>query len=524
MTAAAAPLPPATDNFPPSLQQQAVYDWIEEQQGSANVEAVAGSGKTTMLIEAVGKMTLQAPMAQIAFTAYNKKIAVEIEQRLKAKGAGNNVRAGTFHSFGFGAVRKLAPRVKVEEKKTQLLIERARPKIDESLHGFVRQLVSLAKQRAIGVLTSFEDHAAWLDIVEHFDLDEELAEDNGNAIDVDAIVQEGIAHAKRILQESITSAEEMVDFDDMIYVPLARNLRLWQYDWVLIDEAQDTNPARRALAKKMLRPGGRLIAVGDRHQAIYGFTGADSDSLDLIAREFGCIELPLTVTYRCPKAVVAHAQQWVSHIHAAPEAPEGIVRELPEGDFLKLGADALTRRDAVLCRNTKPLVTLAYGLIRKGIPCHVEGRDIGRGLLALAGKWKVTRLDALLDRLESFLAKETQRLLAKGQEQKAESLADKVETLRVIADTLPDGATVNDLRAAIERLFGDVEPGQASPNLTLSTVHKSKGREWDRVYLYGRNKYMPSKYARQAWQFQQEVNLMYVAATRAKRELIEVTL
>ena len=71
-------------------------------------------------------------------------------------------------------------------------------------------------------------------------------------------------------------------------------------------------------------------------------------------------------------------------------------------------------------------------------------------------------------------------------------------------------------------MFGDTPDGSQSPVLTLSTVHKSKGREWDRVFILGRSKYMPSPYAKQEWQQAQETNLEYVAITRAMRELIDV--
>ena len=75
------------------------------------------------------------------------------------------------------------------------------------------------------------------------------------------------------------------------------------------------------------------------------------------------------------------------------------------------------------------------------------------------------------------------------------------------------------LREAMNQLFEDTPDGTRPRNLTLSTVHKAKGREWDRVYLLGRNKFMPSKWARQEWQYQQELNLMYVAVTRANRSM-----
>ncbi len=118
---------------------------------------------------------------------------------------------------------------------------------------------------------------------------------------------------------------DKIDFEDMVYLPLILKCRFWRHGVVMIDEAQDTNPARRALVRALVRKGGRVIAVGDRRQAIYGFTGADADALDLIKADFNCIEFPLTITYRCPKNVVAFAQQWVSHISADETAPEGSV-------------------------------------------------------------------------------------------------------------------------------------------------------------------------------------------------------
>jgi superfamily I DNA/RNA helicase len=82
--------------------------------------------------------------------------------------------------------------------------------------------------------------------------------------------------------------------------------------------------------------------------------------------------------------------------------------------------------------------------------------------------------------------------------------------------------TIDALVADIENMFGNTKDGEVPPVLTLSTVHKSKGREWKRVYILGRSKYMPSPYAKKAWQQIQEVNLEYVAITRAMSELIDV--
>lgn len=497
----------------PSVQQQAVYDWVNRGRGSAIVEAVAGAGKTTTLLNACSLMS-----GSVAFAAYNRKIADEIRTKLEGAGVGKNVRANTFHGFGFGSWRKMAPAVKLDEKKVaNIMVEQ---KVDEVLVGFVPKLVSLAKNHGVGFLTPFDDLNAWWHLVRHYDLDQELPEGT-LALDGEDVVEMGIAAAKNVLRASTQMDRDIIDFDDMLYAPLFHNARVWQNDWVLVDEAQDTNPTRRAYAKKMLRPGGRAIFVGDPHQAIYGFTGADSDSLDIIQREFTCTRLPLTVTYRCPKKVVEHARMWVNHITAHESAPEGSVELMMDVDLPKVYS-TLDKHTAILCRNTKPLVSLAFTLIRNRIPCHVEGKDIGRGLMALAKRWKVRKVRDLLVKLDEYLARETEKFLAQGQEQKAASLADKVDTLKVIIDTLTEEATLTELKKVIDSLFGDTQEGQTPDNLTLSTVHKSKGREWKVVYLLGRNRYMPSPFARQEWQMVQEENLCYVAVTRAQERLVEV--
>jgi DNA helicase-2/ATP-dependent DNA helicase PcrA len=61
------------------------------------------------------------------------------------------------------------------------------------------------------------------------------------------------------------------------------------------------------------------------------------------------------------------------------------------------------------------------------------------------------------------------------------------------------------------------------PNiLTLSTIHRAKGKEWNRVYVLGESTLQPSKYARTEEQKQQERNLMYVCATRTKNERVDI--
>jgi superfamily I DNA/RNA helicase len=490
-----------------SSQQQDFINWAVKGHGSCILEAVAGAGKSTTIVEAAALMP-----GQTALMAYNKSAGKELKEKLEVRGVPwSKAQAGTAHSFGFSAYRKAFPRVRVDGDKVAKIIEND-TKSDETIAKYeskIRLLVSHAKQQALGVIGQIDDSRRWFDIIEHFD----LADEEGGVDPTWLVMQ-----AQRTLSNS-NAIRDVIDFDDMIYLPLLFRLRFWRYDNVVMDEAQDTNPARRALMRALLKPGGRAMAVGDRHQAIYGFTGADADSLDLIKKDFSAIEMPLTVSYRCPKAVVAFSQAWVSHIQPHQDAPTGRVSTIMENEFY--AHQHLDQSSAVLCRLTKPLVALAFALIRKKIACKVEGRDIGQTIKKLALRWKVKTTEALENKLNDYLEKETTKLLAKKQEAKLTQVEDAVQTVLIIIEQcrLEKKTEVSDVTAYIDQLFEDDVKGM----LTLSTIHKAKGREWEHVFWLNRSSTCPSPWARQQWQKEQEDNLCYVAATRAKSELIELT-
>ena len=185
-------------------------------------------------------------------------------------------------------------------------------------------------------------------------------------------------------------------------------------------------------------------------------------------------------------------------------------------------SESLRKDDVILCRNNAPLVNAAFAMIRDGIGCRVEGREIGQGLIVLAQKWRIKTLEPLERRLYTYMEREIQKWQAKGKEEKAAAIEDKVETLLVMIEKLQaEGKTqISDLVVFIEDLFVNTQPGEKPDVLTLSTIHKSKGREWDRVFALGMNAYMPSKWAKKEWQKEQESNLSYVLVTRARKELV----
>jgi len=502
-----------TNAIVPSPQQQAVIDWVVAGEGNVFVEAVAGAGKSTLLRQACRRM-----VGSIVICAFNKKIAREMDEKLNEDGERmTNVQVSTIHSLGFSAWRRFCrggPKIVVDGKSKRSRMHTV-IETPEELMGLVGKLVDLSRQSGVMLFWPVSDRAKWFEIIERHDLNEMVENDGELDAAIDYAIK-GLAFHKQI-------GKEHIDFEDMIWLPVVHEIKPWRNDWILVDEAQDTNPSRRALIRKLLMPEGRVIFVGDRKQAIYGFTGADNDAIDQIINDFDCDSLPLTVTYRCPHQVVKLAREYVDHIEAHISAPEGGVFDYPAKHFMEQVVPTLKVGDAILCRNTKPIVSLAFTLIRKLIPCHVEGRDIGANLIELAKRFsKVRSIELWRTRLENYRDRSVEKLNAKGKETQAQSVEDKVETLLVLADGCSQVSEVID---RINQLFKDSDNPDGTPNLearnrvVLSTVHKAKGREWNRVFILGFNKYMPSKYARQEWQKDQERNIIYVAITRSKNEL-----
>lgn len=200
-------------------------------------------------------------------------------------------------------------------------------------------------------------------------------------------------------------------------------------------------------------------------------------------------------------------------IESHPSAPEGAVfrwATYKPGDF---PSDA-----AILCRNTAPLVGFAYSLLKRDVPCRILGRDIGANLIALVKKLRPIDLTDFDEKLQKWLDREVEK--ATKEDRSPERLYDQAECLRFFVDSLDeDSRTVESLVAKIELMFTD-EPN--ATRVTLSTVHKAKGLEFETVFILDFGQYMPSRWAQQEWQRVQEQNLIYVAVTRAKQTLIYI--
>jgi len=194
-------------------------------------------------------------------------------------------------------------------------------------------------------------------------------------------------------------------------------------------------------------------------------------------------------------------------ITAHPDAPMGSVICLA-----KYRSETFGKNTAVLCRNTAPLVALAYGMLYRDVPCIILGKDLGVALQNTVKKMRAVSLIDLRDKLGTWVQRESARAESEGRD--PSRVEDQYQCLMFFIRTLDeDCQSIADLDAKINMLFSDDSVGG---RVVLSTVHKAKGLEYDTVFILDKAKLMPSRYAKLPWQIEQEKNLIYVAITRAR--------
>lgn len=486
-----------------SKYQKAIFEEVISTNNNIAVNATAGSGKTTTIIEA---SKLIPSNKDSLFLAFNNSIVDELKQRLPS-----SVECSTIHSLGMRTLmRWLKTRFKLNQyktlnfsydyiKKNELDLK---PK-EKTIFGFnIMNLYDLCRMNM--VLMNTEEISR---IADYYDLS--CLNDEPQYL---PYIYDNIMSYNSMLGKSGNE----IDFTDMITLPVLMNCRFNKYDVVFLDESQDMNNIQHMFIEKLLKPNGRLISVGDNFQAIYGFAGSESKSFEKFAKRPNTVSLPLSISYRCAKNIVEKAREVNDQIEPFENAPDGIVRN---GDV-----DEIQHGDMVICRNVRPLIKLYFKLIKRKIKAVIRGRDIEKGLINLVSKYnKDTVFDGMVS-LYGELDKLEKELKRKGVKKPKDTpkyinLYEKVLTIRIIADGL---TRMKDVEKNIHEIFkGDGD------GVDLMTIHKSKGLENDRVFMiesFENEKLCPSKYAVQPWQKEQEKNLLFVAYTRAKKELVFINL
>ncbi|WP_205471126.1 ATP-dependent DNA helicase [Nocardioides sp. SYSU D00038] len=271
---------PRADVVVPALDahQQRVVDHAA---GPLLVLAGPGTGKTTTLVEAIVRRVEEGvdPEQVLALT-FSRKAAEQLRDRVMAR-LGRTTAGGigsTFHSFAYGLIRRYAP-AELYEAPLRLL---SAPEQDVVLRELLRdhpESVSWPEQldHAIGTRGFVREVHAVLSRAREKGLDGQQLRALGEAERLPEYVAAGL-----FLDQYLDNLDSQgaTDYADLIRratieADAHREELRAAYRWVFVDEYQDTDPGQVALLRVLAGDGRNLVAVGDPHQSIYAFRGAD---------------------------------------------------------------------------------------------------------------------------------------------------------------------------------------------------------------------------------------------------------
>ena len=473
--------------YAPSKYQVALFNEVKNTNNNIVVKACAGSGKTFSIVESLKYLPKDD---SIAFVAFNKHIATTLQKQ-----APRHVDVMTLHSMGLKAVTASMGRKKVNSSKMFQIVK-------EMTENEYRNLSYDQKSTAMSIILKITG------LIKSYLVD--VTEDN-----IDAIANKhGITLPDNIpIYKMITTAMKLsesvkhgIDFNDMIWYVSKFNLECKKYDVIVNDETQDMTAAQSELILRSLKKGGRVIAVGDEKQVLYGFAGVDIDAMSKFIKRLDAKVMPLSISYRCPKSHVRLVQTIVPEIETAPNAIEGNIIEITEEEMM----DYVSPDDLCICRYNAPLVRPAFNLLSAGIKVCIRGKDIGTGLIKLIKGFGTNNLNEMFKKLDAWSDKETKKAEIKGYS--TDSIDDKYNTIMAFSD-MANARNVSEIIMYIEDIFDDKKA-----QVTFSSVHRAKGLEADNVFII-KPSAMPSQKVSQDWEIQQEQNIMYVAYTRAKENL-----
>lgn len=482
-----------------SKDQKQIFNSVLNGNQNIAIRATAGAGKSTTLVEISKLLSVNS---NSIFIAFNKSIVEELKERLPKK-----FEVSTLHALGLDILyRNFGKNIKLNQAKIYKMAQKMILKKKEITENKERNSRIFYAQKGYDFLRStvvdIEDQDAVEDMLERFGITSDYGYED--LIELDLI-------AKKYNQGRKKTDVFEVDFADMIYLAATLpKLKYPKYDNVLVDESQDLNLCQHRLISKIRSRKSRLVSVGDAFQQIYLFAGGDSQSFKRFEDADNTISLPLSVTYRCPINVVEEAKKYSPEITAAPDAEYGFVGE----GFL----DNVEEGDCVLCRNNSPLFEAYLQFLYEGKKAYIVGKDIAERFHNLIKPYKNSHVGALVQGLQDQLNMISDALSHKGvrnpaQHPKYQAFLDIARSLSVVAESCPN---IGSLTKRIDEIFSPKKDA-----VVLSSIHKAKGLEYDRVFLL-RPELLPSKFAKTKEEVSQENNLMFVAITRAKKQFFYV--
>ena len=542
----------------PTEAQLKIYDFVKNGIGNGIIDAVAGAGKTTTLMGCVSHIP---NINDVIYCAFNTSIRKELQK--KFKDSNQNVKVSTIHALGFQMLRATKSFRLDDYKYNQIIKE---PQFFDTLIPDIDKILGYHSHPTVAELRQLEERSDILDWSEKNDLNEgqqyvgkiirrlldinqkyrcTLEEDDVKCYDamirhfgIIPYYEQGMStyndevkayfrlHQKLIKEgNSMAISHGIIDFTDQIYLPFIMNLTAQKkYGFVFVDECQDLSKAQVKVVEKYLREDGRLLAVGDPYQAIYGFAGADCNSFQRVTDSFNCTILGLTDCFRCPRNVILLAQSLRSDIKGFKDYP-GKIFKIPNREVLI----NIKEGDLVICRTRLPLRALALKLINKDFKVKIHPDELQEFMGDYKKNFTPQELRKVLndDIIEQFFehAKVRNQKRITHENQNADAIIRKilikeeVDTMVTTLDFLKKKYFdwhLNTLDNILKRLKLMLS-NPSDDAIRISTIHRAKGLENNRVFILEYDKLPPTRELE--WENIQERNLHYVAVTRPKEEL-----
>jgi len=534
-----------------SEQQELIFARAKTNAGRYVINAGPGSGKTTTAI----KLSTYFTDTSSIYFSFNKKIQVDTSRKLNA--LGSKMIASTVHSFGLQCMNDYFgqhAKCQMKDSKYSDLIE---AQIARYWHGFFESIkASLTHEQLEKSGEWLYDVRTWsktlikyhqlslsgIDpislkgLIEQFDLTE-----ISHRSPIWPFVISTVIHAIDQGKEEFWNTHT-IDFNDMIYYPaLFTEIPVPTYKHIIIDEAQDTSETGLTLILRACDKDTQVFAVGDPKQSVYLFAGAKPDSIASIVHMLKAEVLPLRTCYRCGSNIVDLANQLDGQLIAAGNH-EGSVKVIPSDEYLA----QLQPKDAVIGRTTARLVKDCLKVLQTGKRAIVLGKNIGDSISGIITKIEARRvsrgISALAYDLSNFVelvdeyANDQEKILSETRKKNPDlavsEMYDRVDTAKAFyeayvtkcidaserRETDPQceyDRTARDFKRYIKGLFTDDENASI---IQFMTAHRSKGLEFERVFIIGTDEF-PHPKAKSNQQQRQETNVMYVAITRAINDL-----
>lgn len=480
--------------------------------------AGAGSGKTRVLTRRIAWHATEGsidPRRVLALT-FTRRAAAELRGRTRRLGLREQVAAGTFHAAALATLRRFWDHTgrshpTLVERRMSFLAK-AHPRLDRAAVADLDAEIGWARARLI-TPEGYGDAAA--------------AARRRPPRSADFVAKAYAAYQAKKRERGL------IDFDDVLALCHATMQRetafaeaqRWRHRHLFVDEFQDVNPLQFAVLQSMLGPESTLVVVGDPDQAIYGWNGAEPDFLNHIDEHLpGVAVVRLRTNFRSTPEILATAGRVLDK---EPQPAARFRGDAPTLTSCGLDEEATTvaravrarhrpgepwRHQAVLARTNAQLPLLRTALEAAGIPT----RSRGEGALL--------RRPEIIDLLDRWPKGSLSAALADQHEAGSPSLdperAAMVESFLGLARdhlALEPDARVEEFVTALRH---DDRIGTAGDAVELATFHSAKGLEWPIVHIVGlEDGLVPIAFARTRAARDEEQRLLYVAVTRAEREL-----